>query len=100
MPLSKICWSQLLGRCGPLHSRRKITVKGAYEIGHAKMQVSDQDLADFISGFELDPGFKPLLQLFAERGLPVLILSDGYDYYIDRILRRNGLNGYLESQIT
>lgn len=81
------CWADV----DTAIARRKITPRNAYELVMAKMQVSDQDLADFILGFELDPGFKAAASLFAERELPVLILSDGYDYYIDRILRRNGL---------
>ncbi|MGI6596868.1 MAG: MtnX-like HAD-IB family phosphatase [bacterium] len=72
-------------------SRQELTVKGAYEIVYAKMSVSHQELNDFILQFELDPGFKTAAQLFADRGLPVLILSDGFDYYIDLILKRDGL---------
>ncbi len=81
------CWTDL----DTSISQQKLTAKDAYEIVYAKMNVSDKDLTDFVLGFELDPGFETAAQLFVDRGLPVLILSDGFDYYIDRILKRDGL---------
>ncbi len=41
----------------------------------------------------LDPGFKGFVEFCAERGLPLCILSDGMDYYIDRMLAREGMRG-------
>ncbi|MGI6129555.1 MAG: MtnX-like HAD-IB family phosphatase [bacterium] len=81
------CWADVDASI----SHRQITAKEAYELVITKMQVSDHELANFVLGFKLDPDFKAAASLFADRGLPVLILSDGYDYYIDRILKRDGL---------
>lgn len=82
------CWADVDASI----SRRELTVKGAYETIYAKMHVSDKILSDFVLQFDLDPGFKTAVQLFTEKGLPVMILSDGFDYYIDRILKRDGLD--------
>src|SRR5260221_6992093 len=40
----------------------------------------------------VDPGFAMLLDVCAARGLPVHIISDGFDYCISRILGRPALN--------
>ena len=81
------CWADVDASI----SRRELNIKGAYEVVYAKMHVSDQTLTDFVLQFKLDPGFKTAVGLFVERDLPVLILSDGFDYYIDLILQRDGL---------
>jgi 2-hydroxy-3-keto-5-methylthiopentenyl-1-phosphate phosphatase len=82
------CWQEVDASI----SNRQITAKDAYEIVVGKMHVSDRELTEFVLSFELDPHFKTAATLFASLGLPVLILSDGYDYYIDRILKRCGLD--------
>jgi len=82
------CWTDV----DAFISGRRLTAKDAYEQVLGRMQVSDQDLADFVLQFELDPYFGVAASLFADRGLPVLILSDGYHYYIDRILKKEGLD--------
>ncbi|MBC7186087.1 MAG: HAD-IB family phosphatase, partial [Calditrichaeota bacterium] len=40
---------------------------------------------------ELDPHFRTFADFCAERHIPLMVLSDGLDYYIARILRRHGL---------
>jgi 2,3-diketo-5-methylthio-1-phosphopentane phosphatase len=40
----------------------------------------------------VDPGFSLLLDVCAARAVPVHIVSDGFDYCIERILRRPGQN--------
>ena len=42
---------------------------------------------------ELDAHFAPFARYCREQALPLCILSDGLDYYIDRILGRHGLEG-------
>lgn len=81
------CWADVDASI----SRQELTTKDAYEIVYAKMSVSDRALNDFVLQFALDPAFETAVRLFSDRGLPVLILSDGFDYYIDRILKRDGL---------
>lgn len=41
---------------------------------------------------DIDPDVATLLDVCAARATPVYVVSDGFDYCIDRILRRPGLN--------
>jgi 2-hydroxy-3-keto-5-methylthiopentenyl-1-phosphate phosphatase len=43
-----------------------------------------------LNGIEVDPGFGSLLDGCAAKSLPVHIISDGFDYCIERILSRPG----------
>ena len=50
-------------------------------------------LDSFIDGQEIDPAFAPFVEFCRSRDMDCAILSDGMDYYIRRILLRNGLGG-------
>ncbi|MGE5391723.1 MAG: MtnX-like HAD-IB family phosphatase [Deltaproteobacteria bacterium] len=56
------------------------------------MQVTPGELDDFFMRFELDPGFEHFVGWAAGRGYPLLILSDGYDNYIELIQKKYGLD--------
>jgi 2-hydroxy-3-keto-5-methylthiopentenyl-1-phosphate phosphatase len=45
-----------------------------------------------LDSIEIDHGFVPLLQTCATNDIPVHIVSDGFDYCIERILRRPSLH--------
>lgn len=45
---------------------------------------------DIISSMELRPGFKEFIGFSISNSLDVIILSDGFTYYIDNILTREG----------
>jgi len=49
------------------------------------MKVTPQELEIFFGRFELDPGFQNFVEWAAQRDYPLLILSDGYDNYIELI---------------
>ena len=40
--------------------------------------------------YELTPGFKRLVECCHEKDIPMMILSDGFDYYISYILEKHG----------
>lgn len=46
------------------------------------------ELDVFLAGFDLDEGTGSLLELCREKAIPVHIVSDGFTYYIDRMLRK------------
>lgn len=56
------------------------------------MKVTPPELEAFFSGFELDPGFMEFVRWAAEGDYPLLILSDGYDNYIELIQNKYALN--------
>ncbi|MEX2088720.1 MAG: MtnX-like HAD-IB family phosphatase [Bacteroidota bacterium] len=53
--------------------------------------ISELDLASFVDGFGLDPFFKEFVQFCRSHEIPLTILSDGLDFYVERILKANGL---------
>jgi 2,3-diketo-5-methylthio-1-phosphopentane phosphatase len=57
----------------------------------AMIRGSAADLDAVLDGLELDPGFPAFAQWCAARSIPLGIVSDGVDYFIDRILTRHGL---------
>ncbi len=50
-------------------------------------------LKNFLSERRLDPYFKDFHDFAQKRGIEVVVLSDGLDYYIEQMLIRNGLGG-------
>ncbi len=46
---------------------------------------------DYIETFEIDPSFKEFVEFAKNNNLSLMIVSDGWDYYIERLLQREGL---------
>jgi 2-hydroxy-3-keto-5-methylthiopentenyl-1-phosphate phosphatase len=57
------------------------------------LRITDRQLNAFLDRITLDPGIGPLLELLGEYRVPVAILSDGIDFFIERILARHGFTG-------
>jgi 2,3-diketo-5-methylthio-1-phosphopentane phosphatase len=55
-------------------------------------EVDKKELDAFIDKQEIDPSFSKFLNFCNDQGLSYHIVSDGMDYYIQRILERNGLS--------
>ncbi|MGC8596006.1 MAG: MtnX-like HAD-IB family phosphatase [Candidatus Kryptoniota bacterium] len=53
------------------------------------VRVEKEQAVEFISGFELVDGFKDFLKFCKENSIPILVVSDGLDFYIEEIFRRN-----------
>ncbi len=47
---------------------------------------------EFLSEIDIDPTFKPFVEYCNKNNFEIFILSDGLDYYIKRILEREGLS--------
>lgn len=69
----------------------EITARECF-LGEAKAmgRVSSEALDGLVDAQEIDPSFRDLVAFCRERGVDLLIVSDGLDYYIRRILMRNG----------
>lgn len=57
----------------------------------ALVKTTSHDIDRFLSRRRLDPYFKDFADFAARNGYEVVILSDGLDHYIERMLIRNGL---------
>ncbi len=55
--------------------------------------VSKNELDEFVDKIELDPAFKEFVKFCSVNQLELIILSDGFDYYIDRLFNKSGLTG-------
>ncbi|MCK5126414.1 MAG: MtnX-like HAD-IB family phosphatase [candidate division Zixibacteria bacterium] len=51
------------------------------------------ELFEFIDSFEIDTSFHEFLSLIRRNDIPLYLLSDGLDLYINRILANNNING-------
>lgn len=51
-----------------------------------------EELADFVSQFKPAPGFPAFANACRESGTPLQVVSDGFDFYIHRILSRHKLD--------
>jgi len=50
------------------------------------------ELISFVDSFELDPFFGGFVRFCSAREIDLTIVSDGLDFYIDRLLRRDGVS--------
>jgi 2,3-diketo-5-methylthio-1-phosphopentane phosphatase len=53
--------------------------------------ISVREFETFVDQFAVDPHFPDFVRFCEERNMPVMILSDGLDLYVRRILRRAAL---------
>ena len=55
------------------------------------IRVDKETLDNYLSTVKIDPYFKKLLRLFESRNIPVLIVSDNFDYMLKGILKKNNI---------
>ncbi len=55
------------------------------------ISVTRERLDKYLSNIKLDRYFKRLLRLLRARGIKTVILSDNFDYILDRVLKSNGI---------
>ncbi len=68
-----------------------ITSKECLERECAVTTVTREELEAFCAANPIDPTFRAFAEYCRERGYPLEILSDGMDFYIEEILKREGL---------
>jgi 2,3-diketo-5-methylthio-1-phosphopentane phosphatase len=71
--------------------RGEISSRECLEREAAMARVDRRDLDKFIVQRRLDPYFKDFHDFAKKRGMEVVIMSDGLDYYIETMLVRHGL---------
>lgn len=54
--------------------------------------ISKSELDVFIDSLEIDNSFHSFVSFCNDRNIDLIVLSDGFDYYIDRILKRENLD--------
>ena len=56
-------------------------------------KINKQELNDFINLLDIDPTFISLVRFCNDNEIELVVLSDGFDYYIDRVFDKAGLTG-------
>lgn len=57
---------------------------------NAVESLTAEEFEKFIEQFDLDPFFGEFVEFCRQREIPIAVLSDGLDFYVSRILGRNG----------
>ena len=83
--------------CGLEHTQRwekgEISSKEELLYTFATITASKEEMENYISSVEIDPGFKSLLEFSFQKGYELAIVSDGLEWYISYILARHHIKG-------
>jgi len=73
---------------------RKNEVDGRelWRAGVSRLRISEAQLTGFVAGIELDPDFYGFYTFCRLNDIPMTVLSDGLDFYIQRILQLHGMD--------
>jgi len=63
----------------------------------ALVDASPEELHALIDAVPIDPGFASFYRFTRQHAIPLYVLSEGFDYWIERILKRAGVNGPLQN---
>ncbi|MFH1879076.1 MAG: MtnX-like HAD-IB family phosphatase [Candidatus Omnitrophota bacterium] len=58
-----------------------------------EIRLTKRSLDRYLDNVTLDPYFKKVMALLESKNIKVIILSDNFDYIVNRILRNNNING-------
>ncbi len=73
-------------KAGRMSSRECLTREAAM------VHASSEEILEFLDQFEIDPGFTDFELKCRQNDIPLMVVSDGLDFYIKRILGRNKLD--------
>lgn len=73
----------------------KMTTRECLTQEAAMVKASADEIYRFIDRFELDAGFLDFVELCRRNDAPLMIASDGLDFYIRHILGKHGLEGLM-----
>jgi 2,3-diketo-5-methylthio-1-phosphopentane phosphatase len=65
----------------------------------ALVDASAEELHALIDAVPIDPSFASFYRFTRRHGIPLYVLSEGFDYWIERILKRAAVNGPLRNGI-
>ena len=55
--------------------------------------INKEELDNFIDSLDVDPTFVPFVKFCDDNEIELMVLSDGFDLYIERLLSKNRING-------
>ncbi len=72
--------------------RREVTSVQCLTEEAEMISAGKSELTEFVSQFEIDEGFANLCELCKKNDIPVRVISDGLDLYINAILKKYGFD--------
>lgn len=79
--------------------RGQIGSRECLERQMALVEASAQELRALVDSIPIDPHFAAFCRFCRVRGIPIYVLSDGFDFVIRRVLRRSGYRVGLRSGV-
>jgi len=76
-----------------ISSRQLTSVEGWKALFEILRTVSIDELTNFVRSFEIDTAFHRLVSFAQQRQVEMIILSDGFEFYIKTILERENITG-------
>lgn len=70
-----------------------ISMVELYEKCWELVRASEADIGEFVDTVEIDPFFAEFICESRTRDVPVFLVSDGFDYFIDRVIDRFQISG-------
>jgi len=75
-----------------LYVREEINSQECLSSQFATLRATEQELLDFVDTLELDDDFVEFVEKIHARGDEIAVLSDGQSYYIERLLKKYGVD--------
>lgn len=66
--------------------------EGWFRLFDSLNDVTEKQMEEYVLSIEIDQSFKELVEFARENDIEMVILSDGFDFYIDKIMEREGLS--------
>lgn len=75
------------------YRRGEINARECWRRGFATMQpLTREEFTKYVLEQSIDPSFKLFVEYCAQHNIPITVLSDGFDAYIEPVLKREGLS--------
>jgi len=71
----------------------RLSTRDCLRLEAEMVRAAPADILAFLEDYDLDPTFPRFVEFCRERGVPLVILSEGMDFYIKRLLGKHGLGG-------
>ncbi|EYE89850.1 hypothetical protein Q428_00080 [Fervidicella metallireducens AeB] len=80
------------GEWEELWIERKITTPMCAEMQWSMVNIAPEDIIDFVKNADFNQGFKEFYEYVSRIGDRIIIASDGFDFYINPILKNSGFD--------
>jgi len=72
----------------------RLSTRDCMRLEAEMVRAAPEEIVEFLEQFDLDPAFPNFVRLCRETGVPIIIVSEGLDIYITRLLDRYDLQPF------